>query len=53
MTHPLVTELLQQPAFALIRVRDSDTVTLIGGPHHDVERLAVERANELFLKQLL
>ena len=40
MTHPLVAELLRQPAFALIRVRDSDTVTLIGGEHADLERLA-------------
>ncbi len=40
MTHPLVTELLEQPAFALIRVRESDTVTLLGGEHLDVEQLA-------------
>ena len=33
-------DLLAQPAFALIRVRDSDTVTLIGGPRTDVEALA-------------
>ncbi|HWV26047.1 MAG TPA: anthranilate synthase family protein [Aeromicrobium sp.] len=32
--------LLAQPAFALIRVRDADTVTLIGGPRTDVDRLA-------------
>ncbi|ALX03275.1 chorismate-binding protein [Aeromicrobium erythreum] len=40
MTHPLVSELQQQPAFALIRVRDSDTVTLVGGAYEDVENLA-------------
>ncbi len=40
MTHPLVSELQQQPAFALVRVRDSDTVTLLGGAHEDVENLA-------------
>jgi phenazine biosynthesis protein phzE len=40
MTHPLVDELQQQPAFALIRVRDSDTVTLVGGAYEDVEDLA-------------
>lgn len=40
MTHPLVNELQQQPAFALIRVRDSDTVTLVGGAYEDVETLA-------------
>ncbi|AWB93845.1 anthranilate synthase family protein [Aeromicrobium chenweiae] len=33
-------ELLAQPAFALIRVRDSDTVTLVGGPRTDLEQLA-------------
>ena len=33
-------ELLAQPAFALIRVRDSDTVTLIGGPRTDLDKLA-------------
>ncbi|MDX6231230.1 MAG: 2-amino-4-deoxychorismate synthase, partial [Nocardioidaceae bacterium] len=32
-------ELLAQPAFALIRVRDSDTVTLIGGPRTDLDKL--------------
>ena len=30
-------DLLAQPAFALIRVRDSDTVTLIGGPRTDLD----------------
>jgi phenazine biosynthesis protein phzE len=40
MTHPLVGELQQQAAFALIRVRDSDTVTLLGGGFEDVEDLA-------------
>ncbi len=40
MTHPLVSELQQQPAFALVRVRDSDTVTLVGGAYEDVENLA-------------
>ncbi|MEH3033904.1 MAG: anthranilate synthase family protein [Aeromicrobium erythreum] len=33
-------DLLQQPAFALVRVRDSDTVTLVGGARTDVETLA-------------
>jgi phenazine biosynthesis protein phzE len=36
----LLGDLLDQPAFALIRVRDSDTVTLVGGPRTDVETLA-------------
>lgn len=35
-----LAELLAQPAFALIRVRESDTVTLVGGPRTDLERLA-------------
>jgi phenazine biosynthesis protein phzE len=33
-------ELLAQPAFALIRVRDADTVTLVGGPRVDLESLS-------------
>lgn len=33
-------DLLAQPAFALIRVRDADTVTMIGGPRTDIEQLA-------------
>jgi len=33
-------DLLAQPAFALIRVRDADTVTLVGGPRTDIESLA-------------
>ncbi|AXT86569.1 phenazine-specific anthranilate synthase component I [Aeromicrobium sp. A1-2] len=33
-------DLLAQPAFALIRVRDSDTVTLIGGPRTDLDSLS-------------
>nr|MCW2727804.1 phenazine-specific anthranilate synthase component [Aeromicrobium sp.] len=33
-------ELLAQPAFALIRVRESDTVTLVGGPRTDLDALA-------------
>ncbi|MEJ7634918.1 anthranilate synthase family protein [Aeromicrobium sp.] len=33
-------ELLAQPAFALIRVRDSDTVTLLGGPRVDLDALS-------------
>lgn len=33
-------QLLSQPAFALVRVRDSDTVTLLGGERADVESLA-------------
>ena len=36
----VLDELLAQPAFALIRVRDSDTVTLVGGPRTDLEKLA-------------
>ncbi|MFC5676510.1 anthranilate synthase family protein [Aeromicrobium endophyticum] len=33
-------ELLAQPAFALIRVRESDTVTMVGGPRTDLDVLA-------------
>lgn len=33
-------QLLSQPAFALVRVRDSDTVTLLGGERTDVDSLA-------------
>lgn len=40
MTPELLEELLAQPAFALIRGRDADRVTLVGGPRTDVERLA-------------
>ena len=40
MTHPLVQELFSQPAFALIRPRDGDTVTLLGGATTDIETLA-------------
>ena len=36
----MLDDLLAQPAFALIRVRDADTVTLVGGPRTDVEALA-------------
>ncbi|MET0952197.1 MAG: anthranilate synthase family protein [Aeromicrobium sp.] len=36
----VLDELLAQPAFALIRVRESDTVTLVGGPRTDLESLA-------------
>ncbi len=36
----LLDDLLDQPAYALIRVRDADTVTLVGGPRTDVETLA-------------
>ncbi len=32
-------DLLTQPAFALIRVRDADTVTLVGGPRTDLDSL--------------
>ncbi|KQY56033.1 anthranilate synthase [Aeromicrobium sp. Root495] len=32
--------LLQQPAWAVIRVRDSDVVTLVGGPRVDVDSFA-------------
>ncbi len=35
----MLDDLLAQPAFALIRVRDADTVTLVGGPRTDVETL--------------
>ena len=35
----MLDELLTLPAFALIRVRDSDTVTLVGGPRTDLELL--------------
>ncbi|MCW2839230.1 MAG: phenazine-specific anthranilate synthase component [Aeromicrobium sp.] len=37
---PSLDELLAQPAFALIRVRESDTVTLVGGPRTDLANLA-------------
>ncbi|MTB89639.1 phenazine-specific anthranilate synthase [Aeromicrobium senzhongii] len=40
MTHQMLDDLLAQPAFALIRGRETDRVTLIGGPRHDVEKLA-------------
>ena len=33
-------DLLAQPAFALIRVRDADTVTLVGGTRTDLDSLA-------------
>jgi phenazine biosynthesis protein phzE len=36
----VLDELLAQPAFALIRVRESDTVTLVGGPRTDLDLLA-------------
>lgn len=36
----LLDDLLAQPAFALIRERQSDTVTLLGGPRTDLDRLA-------------
>ncbi|MGJ9411812.1 chorismate-binding protein [Aeromicrobium sp. CF4.19] len=36
----LLDELLSQPAFALVRSRDADIVTLIGGPRVDVDMLA-------------
>jgi len=35
----MLDDLLSQQAFALIRVRDADTVTLIGGPRTDLETL--------------
>ncbi|MGB9012472.1 MAG: phenazine-specific anthranilate synthase component I, partial [Aeromicrobium sp.] len=37
---PHLHDVLAQPAFALIRVGDSDTVTLLGGERTDIERLA-------------
>lgn len=40
MTHSILDDLLAQPAFALIRGRETDRVTLIGGPRTDVEKLA-------------
>lgn len=40
MTHTILDDLLAQPAFALIRGRETDRVTLIGGPRTDVEKLA-------------
>ena len=36
----MLDQLLSFPAFALIRVRDSDTVTLVGGTRTDIEALA-------------
>ncbi|MFD1858808.1 phenazine-specific anthranilate synthase component I [Aeromicrobium camelliae] len=36
----LLDDLLAQPAFALIRGREADTVTLLGGPRTDLESLA-------------
>jgi len=36
----MLDDLLAAPAFALIRVRDSDTVTLVAGPRTDLEALA-------------
>jgi phenazine biosynthesis protein phzE len=36
----MLDDLLAQPAFALIRVRESDTVTLVGGPRTDLDSLA-------------
>ncbi len=40
MTSALLGQLLTEPAFALIRGRESDTVTLLGGPRTDVATLA-------------
>lgn len=40
MTQTILDDLLKQPAFALIRGREADRVTLIGGPRTDVEKLA-------------
>ncbi|MGA8850235.1 MAG: anthranilate synthase family protein [Aeromicrobium sp.] len=37
---PHLHDVLAQPAFALIRVGDSDTVTLLGGERTDIEQLA-------------
>ena len=42
----LLDDLLAQPAFALIRGREADTVTLIGGPRIDLETLADIPASE-------
>ncbi|GAA3539696.1 phenazine-specific anthranilate synthase component I [Aeromicrobium flavum] len=40
MTQEILDGLLGLPAFALIRGRETDRVTLIGGPRTDVEKLA-------------
>ena len=40
MTRELLDDVLAQPAFALIRGREADRVTLLGGPRTDIERLA-------------
>ncbi|MFH7323030.1 anthranilate synthase family protein [Aeromicrobium sp. JJY06] len=40
MTKELLDDVLAQPAFALIRGREADRVTLLGGPRTDIERLA-------------
>lgn len=40
MTKELLDDVLSQPAFALIRGREADRVTLLGGPRTDIERLA-------------
>jgi phenazine biosynthesis protein phzE len=40
MTQEILDGLLGLPAFALIRGRETDRVTLIGGPRHDIEKLA-------------
>ncbi|HPU12703.1 MAG TPA: anthranilate synthase family protein [Aeromicrobium sp.] len=40
MTQHVLAELLTQPAFALIRGREADTVTLLAGPRTDIEKLA-------------
>ena len=37
---PSLQDVLAQPAFALIRSREADTVTLVGGERFDVESLA-------------
>lgn len=36
----ILDELLEQPAYAIIRMRETDTVTLIAGPREDVQSLA-------------
>src|SRR5699024_2849942 len=36
----LLNRLLAQPAFAIIRARNDDDVTFIGGTRHDIERLS-------------
>ena len=36
----ILDEILEQPAYAIIRMRETDTVTVVAGPRNDVESLA-------------